>query len=162
MKVDCNGCGSPLAISDTTHFVTCAKCAARLEVKRSDTSLYTEVLDTGVKVLKQELARLEAHPASAEPGGVELGGEAVLRLIVGSVVIASDVFWWITDPSLQSFYVRVLLLIAGFWLVLSGAWRGAKHTRERLHRMHAAKAKIDVRKKELEHVIAEDDRRSSS
>jgi hypothetical protein len=41
-------------------------------------------------------------------------------LVVGVLLIGSDIFWFIRDPSMQSLPVRIALLAAGGWLVLSG------------------------------------------
>lgn len=165
MKVDCNACGTALTVEETTHFATCGKCAARLEIKRSETAVFTEVLDTGVEVLKEELARLDTEMVSAnppEPAAGDGGGESLLRLIVGGVLITSDVYWWITSPSLQSLYVRIVILAAGAWLMLSGGWRAIGNARKRLHVMAEAKAAINVRRAELKRAIAEDRERADS
>lgn len=155
MNVDCNGCGASLKIGETTHFATCAKCAARLEVKRSESAVYTEVLASGVAVLKKELARLDAEPVSAPaPAPTDTGGESVLRLVVGGVLIASDVYWWISNPSLQSLYIRIVILAAGIWLVLSGGWRTMTNARVRIRHMAEAHAAVEARKKELKRAIS--------
>jgi len=164
VKVDCNACGTALSVEETTHFATCGKCAARLEIKRSESAVFTEVLDTGVKVLKEELARLDIEVSAnpPEPAVGDGGGESLLRLIVGGVLIASDVYWWITSPSLQSLYVRIVILAAGAWLMLSGGWRAIRNARVRLHAMHEAHAAINIRRAELKRAIAEDHERADS
>ena len=42
LSVRCNHCGAPLQVSATTRFVTCQFCQSSLEVKRTDTSIFTE------------------------------------------------------------------------------------------------------------------------
>src|SRR5262245_23859020 len=45
-SVACNHCGAPLDIGPTTNFVTCAYCGYKLQVHRSASSVYTEVLES--------------------------------------------------------------------------------------------------------------------
>lgn len=45
VSVDCNHCGAPLEVGETTRFVTCGYCSKRLAVQRTDSAIYTEVLD---------------------------------------------------------------------------------------------------------------------
>jgi hypothetical protein len=40
--VVCNECGADLAVGPTTNFVTCARCDARLVVRRTGSSIFTE------------------------------------------------------------------------------------------------------------------------
>jgi hypothetical protein len=154
VKVDCNECGASLALGETTRFLTCAKCASRLKVVRSGNSIYTEVVGPGVTALKEELARLETEPISSSVGVGE--SESVLRLIVGGLLVASDIYWWVMDPTLQSLYVRILLLAAGGWLILSGALKVLARQRERLRALADAKALRDRRRHELRSAIAAD------
>jgi DNA-directed RNA polymerase subunit RPC12/RpoP len=156
VKVDCNECGRTLSIGEHTRFVTCAKCAARLVVKRSDTSTYTEML-SDVTELKEELARLDeqvnsTRPAEAAPGS----SESWLRIIVGLVLVASDIYWWVTDPTLQSLGVRILLLAAGGWLILSGIWKTIAEARQRSRANAEAKVALERRREELARAIKKD------
>jgi DNA-directed RNA polymerase subunit RPC12/RpoP len=45
VSVNCNQCGAPLEVEETTRFVTCAHCGASLEIKQTGTSRFTAVLD---------------------------------------------------------------------------------------------------------------------
>src|SRR3954451_15924160 len=54
-SVACNHCGAPLDISPTTQFVTCAYCGYKLQVHRSASSVYTEVLES----IDQRTQRME-------------------------------------------------------------------------------------------------------
>ena len=54
-SVACNHCGAPLEISPTTNFVTCSYCGYKLQVHRSASSVYTEVLQS----IDQRTARIE-------------------------------------------------------------------------------------------------------
>src|SRR5687768_15995063 len=117
--VDCNECGTPLEIGKDTRFVTCGKCASRLSVVRSHNAVYTQCLAAGVTALKDELNRLEVEAVPSALAATGSTSEALLRIIVGALIIGSDIFWWIIDPSLQQLWVRVVLGLAGAWLILS-------------------------------------------
>ena len=43
--VSCNKCGAVLQVTDSARFVTCRYCGSQLEIKRTDSAVYTEVLD---------------------------------------------------------------------------------------------------------------------
>lgn len=124
MNVDCNECGASLSVGDATRFATCVKCKTRLAIKRSENAVYSEKLvDASAKEADAQSVPASTRSSLSGPGG----GEALLRIIVGAVLVASDIFWWMTNPSMQSFYVRVVLLGAGAWLVLTGIWRLVKN-----------------------------------
>jgi hypothetical protein len=127
VKVDCNECGASLIIGDATRFATCVKCKSRLEIKRGEGSVYSEKLADA----KAEEAAAQASPSSGGPSSLssEGGGETLLRIIVGALLIGSDVFWLIQDPSMQSLPVRIALLAAGAWLVLTGLYRLVRRNR---------------------------------
>ena len=60
--VACNHCGAPLALLPTTRFLTCTYCATRLEVHRSDSAIYTEVLgaiDQRTRSIAQALTQIK-------------------------------------------------------------------------------------------------------
>ena len=121
MKVDCNECGASLIVGDATRFATCVKCKARLQIKRDEGAVYTEKLADA----KAEEAAAQSSPSSdgrASLGGGG-GGETLLRIIVGALLIGSDIFWFIRDPGMQSLPVRIALLAAGIWLVVTGLYR---------------------------------------
>ncbi len=42
LSVRCNHCGAPLQVSDAARFVTCQFCQSSLEVKRTESSIFTE------------------------------------------------------------------------------------------------------------------------
>jgi len=44
-SLTCGHCGGPLDVPGETRFVVCAHCGSRLEVKRTDSAIYTEVLE---------------------------------------------------------------------------------------------------------------------
>jgi DNA-directed RNA polymerase subunit RPC12/RpoP len=45
VSLNCNSCGAPLRVTAGTNYVTCTHCGARLAVKRSGNSAYTEILE---------------------------------------------------------------------------------------------------------------------
>jgi hypothetical protein len=77
LSVRCNHCGAPLQVSDATRFVTCQFCQSSLEVKRTESSIFTEEVakiaeNTGkmaesleVIALQNELERLDRENAPA-------------------------------------------------------------------------------------------------
>ena len=59
--VACNNCGAPLEVGPGTNYVTCAHCGSRLVVKRTPTSVYTELLeklDQKTDVMTRQLAQI--------------------------------------------------------------------------------------------------------
>ena len=44
-KNSCNSCGAPLEVAETTPFATCRHCSAKLSIQRTDTAIFTEVLE---------------------------------------------------------------------------------------------------------------------
>lgn len=123
MKVDCNECGASLIVGDATRFATCVKCESRLAIKKGDAAVYSEKLAD---------AKAEEAAAQSDPSGgrVSLGGggdgETLLRIVIGVLLVWSDIFWFLRDPSMQSLPVRVALLAAGGWLLISGLYRAIK------------------------------------
>ena len=44
-NIACNSCGAPLEVSATTQFATCRHCGAKLSIQRTDTAIFTEILE---------------------------------------------------------------------------------------------------------------------
>ncbi|MBE7497832.1 MAG: hypothetical protein HS117_23045 [Verrucomicrobiaceae bacterium] len=42
LSVRCNHCGAPLQVAEGTRYVTCQFCQSHLEVRRTDSSIFTE------------------------------------------------------------------------------------------------------------------------
>lgn len=57
--VNCAKCGTPVNVGETTNFVTCLLCGARLAVKRTDDSVFTEVAPEGSEVAQEVVKRAE-------------------------------------------------------------------------------------------------------
>ncbi|MCL2640061.1 MAG: hypothetical protein FWD53_04380 [Phycisphaerales bacterium] len=62
----CNHCGASLQIADSARFVTCRYCNAQLEIKRTDSSVSTEVLHQINQNTASMAADLQAIRHSAE------------------------------------------------------------------------------------------------
>lgn len=45
VDVSCNHCGATLQVDEKTRFVTCSYCHSRLAIQRSDSAVFTEVLE---------------------------------------------------------------------------------------------------------------------
>jgi DNA-directed RNA polymerase subunit RPC12/RpoP len=59
IAVTCNHCGAPLEVPDSARFVTCRYCNSRLEVKRTESSVSTQVLeeiDRNTAAMAEDLA----------------------------------------------------------------------------------------------------------
>lgn len=128
MVVDCNACGASLPIDADTHFVTCVRCAGRLEVKREGDAIRT--VERGDED-EAPAARVAGGSVAPPSSTTATSGESILRIVVGVGLIASDLFWWLTEPSMQSLPVRIALLAGGTYLVLSGVVRAARNVRAR-------------------------------
>jgi hypothetical protein len=57
----CNNCGARLEVAPTTRFVTCANCDTVLEIKRTDSTRYTDVM--GPAAQPAAVAEQAAPPA---------------------------------------------------------------------------------------------------
>ena len=85
LSVRCNHCGAPLTVSGSTRFVTCQFCQSNLEVKRTDSSIFTEEVakiadNTGrmaesleVIELQNEIERLDREWSQTEAGYIVHG-----------------------------------------------------------------------------------------
>ena len=89
VTVSCNSCGAPLKVGTQVRFVTCQFCNTQLEIKRSDSSIFTEQIeriagntaqmaqDLEAIKLQNEIERLDRESAAgssqssgrAGPGG---------------------------------------------------------------------------------------------
>jgi DNA-directed RNA polymerase subunit RPC12/RpoP len=101
ISVRCNHCGAPLDVGMQTRFVTCQFCNSQLEIKRTDSSVFTEEVEriarntdkmaNSLEVIKlqNEIEQLDrewsAKQAEAAPsgkrGGPQTTGGAVFGLV---------------------------------------------------------------------------------
>ena len=58
MALSCNNCGAPLEVPEQTKFLTCAHCGSRLQIGRSGSAVYTELVEQVEAVARsaQEIA----------------------------------------------------------------------------------------------------------
>jgi hypothetical protein len=69
LSVDCNNCGAPLEVSVRSRFVTCRFCESKLQINRSESAVYTEVIEAVGEIrgdiqtlkLQNELLRLDGE-----------------------------------------------------------------------------------------------------
>ena len=59
ISVCCNHCGAPLKVGENARFVTCSFCNTQLEVKRSDSAVFTEEITRLADNTKQMAGSLE-------------------------------------------------------------------------------------------------------
>lgn len=60
VKLSCNGCGADIELPDDARFVTCRYCDAKLEVKKTDGAIFTEVRQAIAKI-SDEVSSLKAE-----------------------------------------------------------------------------------------------------
>ena len=79
ISLTCNQCGESLEVPEETRFLTCTACSSQLEVHRSGTTAYTEVLEaTETAKLELELEKLKAEWMKEEE---RLGSVGTLQLL---------------------------------------------------------------------------------
>jgi hypothetical protein len=67
-NVSCNNCGAPLEVPDTVSFVTCNHCNTRLAIRRTESTTFTEKLESiesQQNVMLEKLESLERQNAIA-------------------------------------------------------------------------------------------------
>jgi hypothetical protein len=60
VKLGCNGCGADIELSEDARFVTCRYCDAKLEVKKTDGAIFTEVREA-IEKISDDVAALKAE-----------------------------------------------------------------------------------------------------
>ena len=105
LSVRCNHCGAPLQIGEGTRFVTCQFCQSNLEVKRTDSSVFTEEVakiaeNTGrmaesleVIELQNEIERLDREWAQKEASYIVHGKNGPVRPSSSAFGMAFAVFF---------------------------------------------------------------------
>jgi uncharacterized Zn finger protein (UPF0148 family) len=150
-SVACNHCGAPLEIGPTTNFVTCAYCGYKLQVHRSASSVYTEVLESidqrtqrmeqGLDQIKRqnEIERLDREWAmtrdsmlvrdkegsASEPSAVGSVIGGVIAIIVG-IVVACLVLSDGHVPPFMALFGGVFILV-GFFSMIGGVGKAARY-----------------------------------
>lgn len=141
-SVTCNRCGAPLAIQLSTRFVHCTHCGSRLEVHRSGTALYTEILDAidrrtneiaqDVDVIRRqnEVERLDREWAMRREElmvRTKRGAETptVAGGVIGAVIAVGFGIFWMTITAQAG--APAILPIIGVVIILIGIGTGV-HT----------------------------------
>jgi len=68
-SVSCNNCGAPLEVEEGINYITCRFCNSRLEIKKSDSTHYTRVIEqlkADNKKMAKDVARLDLERELAE------------------------------------------------------------------------------------------------
>jgi len=135
LSVRCNHCGAPLQVSEATRFVTCQFCQSSLEVKRTESSIFTEEVakiaeHTGkmaerleVITIQNEIERLDrenahalaaAQTAPATPG-VGIAGGCVQ--VIGLLLFTAFGLFFATSTSQMGAPFILPLFGGGFALI---------------------------------------------
>ncbi len=98
LSLRCNHCGAPLQVGGQTRFVTCQFCHCQLEVKRTDSTIFTEEIreiaqttrrmsgQLDVIELQNEIERLDREWLAANPVSFDKHGRPISQPgTVGSV-----------------------------------------------------------------------------
>ena len=98
LSVRCNHCGAPLQVSEGTRFVTCQFCKSSLEVKRTDSSVFTEevarIADHTEKMsgslevitVQNEIEKLDREWGSPAGGKERIGAGALTTSVLFGVL----------------------------------------------------------------------------
>lgn len=141
--VSCNKCGAPLEVGAGTNFVTCAHCGSRLAVKRTGSSLFTEMmeqLDQKTDAMARQLAELRHHAEleridreweqerrqylTTTKDGQTHEPNAIGAVVMGVVVIGFGLLFSVTSGSMGApFFFPVVGLFfcgLGVYLIVMG------------------------------------------
>jgi DNA-directed RNA polymerase subunit RPC12/RpoP len=170
LSVRCNHCGAPLQVASNTRFVTCQFCGSSLEVKRTESSIFTEEVakiaeNTGrmaeslnVIALQNEIEKLDrevglSHVSSSNTKGRGLAG-GVLGGAFG-ILFAVVCFLMATgfDKAGTGVFTIVPIGMGVFGLVVAGAAFFGSVNHE------AARSNYQKRRAELESTLEELKRR---
>lgn len=161
-SVRCNHCGAPLQIGADTRFVTCQFCQCQLEVRRTDSAVFTEEVariaeNTGKMAGNLKVIELQNEIEQLDR---DLGGEPDARKRVGIgaqvFMVAFGIFWvslvlgmagsFSHAPGRFSGFTVVPILMAVFGIVAVGSnvVRFARHN-ARLDDYHRKRAELEER-----------------
>jgi DNA-directed RNA polymerase subunit RPC12/RpoP len=95
LSVRCNHCGAPLEVGSETRFVTCQFCNSQLEVKRTESAVFTEEIakisentermagSLEVLELQNDLERLDREWIASNPVSFDSDGRPVRQTGTG-------------------------------------------------------------------------------
>lgn len=98
ISVRCNHCGAPLDVGANARFVTCKFCNSQLEVKRSDSAVFTEEIarlaghteqmagSLEVIELQNEIERLDREWVAGNPVSFDKHGRPITQTGTGGAV----------------------------------------------------------------------------
>ena len=113
LKLTCNQCGAYLEVPEETRFLTCTDCSSQLEVHRSASTAYTEVLEANATAKRElELEKLDREWVEE----IEKHHSSVPKLKLRQFIA------WIA-------------MVAGFALVFVGVWLHSLGDDVRLERL---------------------------
>jgi hypothetical protein len=158
ISVTCNHCGAPLEVGETARFVTCLYCKSQLEIKRTESAVYTEVLeridDRTEKIAEdvsairraQEIENLDREWSMRRETFYTTNkrGERSLPSVAGSLVGAAitvpfGIFWTIMASNIGghmggpgAFFplFGVLFVVVGIGMAISGVSKANQYRRE--------------------------------
>ncbi|HET6573820.1 MAG TPA: hypothetical protein VFG68_09480 [Fimbriiglobus sp.] len=158
-SVSCNNCGAPLEVGPWTNYVTCGHCGSRLVVKRTGSSLYTEILeeiDRKTDAMARQLAELRYNAEleridreweherqgflSTDKHGNKHEPNTFVAIFFGVVLIGFGLFFAVTAGSIGApFFVPLFgLAFSGFgvYILVTGPAKAREFqlAREAYHR----------------------------
>lgn len=161
-SVRCNHCGAPLQIGADTRFVTCQFCQCQLEVRRTDSAVFTEEVariaeNTGKMAGNLKVIELQNEIEQLDR---DLGGEPNARNRVGMgaqvFMVAFGIFWVSLALGMAGIFshapggfsgftvVPILMAVFGVVAVGSNVVRFARHN-ARLDDYHRKRAELEQR-----------------
>ena len=117
VSVCCNRCGAPLDVGVNARFVTCKFCNSQLEVKRSESAVFTEEIiriadstrqmagSLEVIELQNEIERLDREWVAGNPVSFDKDGRPVAQASPGGAVfgLMFSIFFAIVAFSMAGF-----------------------------------------------------------
>ena len=117
ISVNCNHCGAPLEVGANARFVTCTFCNSQLEVKRSESAVFTEEItriadntqqmagSLEVIELQNEIERLDREWIAGNPVSFDKHGRPIGQTTTGGAVfgLMFSIFFAIVAFSMAGF-----------------------------------------------------------
>lgn len=70
-KLVCNSCGAPLQVPSSAKFVTCAHCSSQLQIRRTESATYTELLADLAEKTEELSERIDDLAANSELNAID-------------------------------------------------------------------------------------------
>jgi len=175
VSVRCNHCGAPLEVGRQTRFVTCEFCKSHLEVKRTESSIFTEEVERiarntdqmaeslEVIALQNEIAQLDRewmalHGNGAANDGQQAGPSSTaggwfgMIFVVFFAVVAFSMAGFGGSVGAPGFFTMVpigmgiLALVVGVMNLVNSQARETAHSDYQLRRSELLRKIGEVRK----------------